>query len=65
VVSVSAVVLVQGLCRDTVEELAREDAKQCPCKIKGLEDVPRVVCSLCHKLPLKFVEELQVKLCKT
>ena len=29
--SISAVECIQGLRRDTMEELAREDAKQCPC----------------------------------
>ena len=60
---ISAVVLIEGLCGNTVEKLSGENAKQRPSQIKRLEDVPRVIGSLGHKLPLKFVQELQIQLC--
>lgn len=52
---VSTVVLIEGLCRYTVEKLTGENPKQCPCQIQGLEDVAGVIGTLRHKLSLEFV----------
>ena len=58
----SAVKLVQGLGRYTMEKLTGKDAEESPCKIKRLEYVASIICSLCDKFPLKLVQELKVEL---
>lgn len=60
--SISIVKLIQGLCRNAMEKLTREDTQKCPCQIKRLEDVTGVISSLANKLPLKLVKELEVEL---
>ena len=59
----SAVELIQGLGGYTMEKLTGKDAEESPCKIKRLEDVASIIRSLCDKLPLKLVQELEVELC--
>jgi hypothetical protein len=59
---IPAVILIQGLRRNTMEKFTGEDVKQCPCQIKCLENVLSVICSLCYKLPLKLVKEFKIEL---
>lgn len=58
----SAVKQIKSLCRYTVQKFTRENTKQCPCQVKWLENVSSIVSSLSDKLPLKFVQKLQIEL---
>lgn len=58
----SAVKQIKSLCRYTMQKFTRENTKQCPCQVKWLENVSSIVSSLSDKLPLKFVQKLQIQL---